>query len=167
MKPWNRIGLWPSIGLVIEDQQISLSVVATTPGGRKEVARDVQRARMKPRKPSWNACSHPGWVERRDPLRKTSGKSKHARRPWVQVALPESRVFQAVVPITGANRSSPPQAFFMEATQATNMRAEERVIDLVKLEMNKQPLACLAASPASCHHRFDRDARADSAREWR
>ena len=55
----------------------------------------------------------------------------------------------------------------MEAVQATNLRAEERVIDLVKLELNKQPLACLAASPRLCHHRFDRDARAEWAREWR
>ena len=51
------------------------------------------------------------------------------------------------MPITGANRSSPPQAYFLEAVRATNLRAEERVIDLVKLEMGKQPLACLAASP--------------------
>ena len=42
MKPWNWIGLRPAIGLAIEDQQISLSVVATTPGGRKEVVRDIQ-----------------------------------------------------------------------------------------------------------------------------
>ena len=83
---------------------------------------------------------------KRSPNQKTASRSKHPGRPWVQVALPESRIFQAVVPITSANRSSPPQAFFMEATQATNMRAEERVIDLVKIDLNKRPLACLAAS---------------------
>ena len=73
-------------------------------------------------------------------------RAKGAGGPWVQIALPESRVFHAVVPITGANRSATPQAYFMEATQATNMRAEERVIDLLKLELNKKPLAALAAS---------------------
>ena len=147
MKPWNRIGLRPAIGLAIEDQQISLSVVATTPGGRKEVVRDVQSCADEPQETVLERMLAPWLGKPRDPLQKTSGKSKHARRPWVQVALPESRVFQAVVPITGANRSSPPQAYFMEAVQATNLRAEERVIDLVKLEMDKQPLACLAASP--------------------
>ncbi len=147
MKPWNRIGLRPAIGLAIEDQQISLSVVATTPGGRKEVARDVQSCADEPQETVLERMLTPWLGKRPDPLQKTSGKSKHTRRPWVQVALAESRVFQAVVPITGANRSSPPQAYFMEAVRATNLRAEERVIDLVKLELEKQPLACLAASP--------------------
>ena len=147
MKPWNSIGLRPVIGLAIEDQQISLSVVATTLGGRKEVVRDVQSCAAEPQETVLERMLAPWLGQRQDPLQKTSGRSKHARRPWVQVALPESSVFQAVVPITGANRSSPPQAYFMEAVRATNLRAEERVIDLVKLEMNKQPLACLAASP--------------------
>jgi len=147
MKSWNRIGLWPAIGLAIEDHQISLSVVATTPRGRKEVARDVQSCADEPQEIVLERLLAPWLGRRQDPLQKTTSKSKYAHRPWVQVALPESRVFQAVVPITGANRSSPPQAYFMEAVRATNLRAEERVIDLIKLEMEKQPLACLAASP--------------------
>jgi len=147
MKPWNQIGLRPAIGLAIEDQQISLSVVATTPGGRKEVVRDVQTCADEPQETVLERMLAPWLGRRQDPLPKTSGKSKQLRGPWVQLALPESRVFQAVVPITGANRSSTPQAYFMEAVRATNLRAEERVIDLVKLEMEKQPLACLAASP--------------------
>ena len=57
-------------------------------------------------------------------------------------------MFQAVVPITHANRNAPPQIYFLEAVQATNIRAEERIIELLKLELNKQPLACVAASPA-------------------
>ncbi len=101
---------------------------------------------MNPRKPSSNACSHPGWVSHGTRSKRPQAGAS-TRRPWVQVALPESRVFLAVVPITGANRSSPPQAYFMEAVRATNQRSEDRVIDLVKLEMDKHPLACLAASP--------------------
>ncbi len=147
MKPWNRIRLWPTIGLAIEDHQISLSVVATTPGGRKEVVRDVQSCADEPQETVLERMLAPWLGQRPDPLQQTSGKSKHTRRPWVQVALPESRVFQAVVPITGANRSSTPHAYFMEAVRATNPRAEERVIDLIKLELDKQPLACLAATP--------------------
>ena len=95
--------------------------------------------------PRTHACTLAGSTT--GPAQKTPRKSKHTRHPWVQVALPELRVFQAVVPITGANRSSPPQAYFMEAVRATNQRAEERVIELVKLELDKQPLACLVASP--------------------
>lgn len=147
MKPWKRIGLRPAIGLAIEDQQISLSVVATTPAGRKEIVRDVQPCAAEPQETVLERMLAPWLGQRRDPLKKTTGKGKYTRRPWVQVALPESRVFQAVVPITVANRSSPPQAYFMEAVRATNQRAEERVIDLIKLEMDKQPLACLVASP--------------------
>jgi hypothetical protein len=53
-----------------------------------------------------------------------------------------------VVPITQANRNATAQAYFLQAVQATNVRAEDRVIDLVRLEVDRQSLACVAASPA-------------------
>ncbi len=49
------------------------------------------------------------------------------------------------MPITSANRLSTAQNFFLEAVQSTNLRAEDRIIDLLKIECNKQPLACLSA----------------------
>ena len=33
--------------------------------------------------------------------------------------------------------------------QSTNLRAEDRIIDLIKIDINKQPLACLSACPRS------------------
>jgi hypothetical protein len=145
MKSWKQKGLWPSIGLMIEDRQISLSVVATTSGGRKEIFRDAQSCEDGGQAAVLEQMLAP-WTAPKGALgRKPARGSQKSSGPWVQIALPESRVFQAVVPVTNANRSSPPQAFFMEATQAINMRAEERVIDLVKLDLNKRPLACLAA----------------------
>ena len=83
---------------------------------------------------------------REDPIRRPRQGRK--RRPWVQVALPESRVFQAVVPITDANRSSHAAELLHGGGAGDQLRAEERIIDLIKLELDKQPLACLAASPA-------------------
>ena len=49
------------------------------------------------------------------------------------------------MPITSANRLSTAQNFFLEAVQSTNLRAEDRIIDLLKIDCNKQPLACLSA----------------------
>ncbi|MGC8641549.1 MAG: hypothetical protein ACP5XB_16915 [Isosphaeraceae bacterium] len=145
MKLGNGIGLWPSIGLMIEDRQISLSVVATTPQGRKETVRETQPCEEGGQAAVLEQMLAPWTGPKMENGRKSSKGAKYANGPWVQIALPESRIYNAVVPITSANRSAAPQAFFMEATQATNMRAEERVIDLTKLELNKQPLACLAA----------------------
>jgi hypothetical protein len=147
MKPGKQIGLWPAIGLVIEDKQISLSVVATTPGGRKEVTRDSQACEGEPPELILERMLAPWLGARQDPPQKKPGRARRVYRPWLQIAVPESKVFQAVVPITGANRSAAPEALFMEAVQATNLRAEERMIDLIKLDLNKHPLACLAASP--------------------
>src|SRR5437764_890797 len=147
MKPWKQIGLWPAIGLVIEDKQISLSVVATTPRGRKEVVHDRQSCEGEPPETILERLLKPWLGTRQAPGEKKPGKASREYQPWVQIAVPESKVFQAVVPITGANRSAAPEALFMEAVQATNLRAEERMIDLIKLELNKHPLACLAASP--------------------
>ena len=52
------------------------------------------------------------------------------------------------MPITQANRNASAQSYFLEAVQATNVRAEDRIIDLIRLELNKQPIACVAASPS-------------------
>ena len=43
--------------------------------------------------------------------------------------------------------STPPQNFFLEAVQATNVRAEDRIVELIKVELGGRTLACVAASP--------------------
>ena len=39
---WKRFCYRPAIGLVIDQQQIAMSIVASTPLGRREIARDLQ-----------------------------------------------------------------------------------------------------------------------------
>src|SRR5437016_10221953 len=137
MKPRNRFTLRPRIGLLIDQQQIAMSVVATTPRGRREIAREIR------------TCDGPAAEEvlgrMLEPWMPVAGAKRTKPKPWVHVGLPEARVFQATVPITSANRQHTPQNFFLEAVQATNVRAEDRIIDLIKLELDKQPLACLCA----------------------
>ena len=128
-----------SIGLVIDDQQVAVCVVAITPLGRKQVFSEVRACESEPPQNVLERLLAP-WIKQR--------RGKKAKvGPWVQLAVPESQVFQAVVPITHANLNATPQSYFLEAVQATNVRAEERIIDLIKIELGKQPIACVAASP--------------------
>ena len=78
---------------------------------------------------------------------KPTRAKKTGAGPWVQLGVPESQVFQAVVPISPANLNATPQSYFLEAVQATNIRAEERIIDLLKLDLDKHSMACVSASP--------------------
>jgi hypothetical protein len=135
----SRCTLRRSIGLMIEDRRVAVSVVATTPLGRKQVFSEVRACDGEPSQAVLERLLQP-WIKQ------TRGKKARVG-PWVQLGVPESQVFQAVVPITPANLNAPPQAYFLEAVQATNVRAEERIIDLLKLELNKNALACVAASP--------------------
>jgi hypothetical protein len=128
-----------SIGLVIDDQRIAVSVVATTPLGRKQIFSEVRACDGEPPQAVLKGLLDP-WIKQG-----RGGKAKVG--PWVQLAVPESQVFQAVVPITHANLNATPQSYFLEAVQATNVRAEERIIDLLKLDINKQSIACVAAVP--------------------
>ncbi|HMF37880.1 MAG TPA: hypothetical protein VKF17_14635, partial [Isosphaeraceae bacterium] len=138
MRPsWKWLRYRPAIGLVIDQQQLAMSVVATTPLGRREIARDLQECDGESVEATLKRMLQP-WL----PPPRAKGR---VRQPWVRIGLPESRIFQATVPITHANRNSPPQNFFLEAVQSTNLRAEDRIIDLLKIESNKQPLACLSA----------------------
>jgi hypothetical protein len=131
-------GLRPAIGLIMDSQRIALSVVASTARGRREVHRDLR--------PCGDDGPYPVLWDMLKPWLDGS-RSKRGRTPWIQVGLPESRIFQATVPVTASNRLHSPQNFFLEAVQTTNLRAEDRIIDLVKFEINKQPFASLAACP--------------------
>jgi hypothetical protein len=135
----SRCALRRSIGLVIDDRWIAISVVVTTPLGRQQIFNKVQACDGEPPRDVLGRLLDP-WINH--------GRTKKAKvGPWVQLGVPESQVFQAVVPINPANLNSSPQSYFLEAVQATNIRAEERIIDLLKLDLNKHSMACVSASP--------------------
>jgi hypothetical protein len=134
----SRCILRRSIGLVIEEKRIALSVVSRTPLGRRHVFFDVQPCDGEAPQAVLERLLDP-WIRR--------GSGGEGSGPWVQLGVPETQVFQTAVPITSANRNSPPQTFFLEAVQATNIRSDERIIELLKLDLNKHSLACVVASP--------------------
>ncbi len=135
----SRCALRRSIGLLIDEKRVAVAVVVTTPVGRRQVVRVDQALGDEPPQAVVARLLDP-WIKK--------GRARTARvGAWVQVAVPESQVFQAVVPITSTNLNGPPQSYFLEAVQSTNLRAEERIIELLKVELNKHPMACVAASP--------------------
>ena len=56
-------------------------------------------------------------------------------------AFPRRRVVPSGAADHAANHSHSPQNFFLEAVQATNVRAEDRIVELIKVDVSKQP-AC-------------------------
>ncbi|QEH35858.1 hypothetical protein OJF2_44150 [Aquisphaera giovannonii] len=127
----------PALGLVIGPREAALSVVATTPRGRREVAREAREYEEDALAAAVHDLLRP-WLP--PPGSRRPG-------PWVRVALPESRVFQAALAITEVNRLGSPQNFFLEAVHSTSLRAEDRIIDLIRREAGRQPIACLCACP--------------------
>ena len=128
-----------SIGIVVEDRRIAICVLKSSARGRPPVACSVH---------DYGEEALPDLLRHRlQPFVPPALGKNAAPGPWVQLGIPDSQAFQAVVPITQANRTATAQAYFLEAVQATNIRAEDRVIDLIRLEINKQPIACVAASP--------------------
>ena len=88
----SRCALRRSIGVVIEDRRIAVSVVATTPLGRQ---------RGLPRRPGLRRRAPAGCPRTVAPALDQADPSQEDRAgPWVQLGVPESQVFQAVVPIT-------------------------------------------------------------------
>jgi hypothetical protein len=128
-----------SIGILVEDRRIAICVRSST-RGRRPGACDVHDCGEEPLADVLGRLLQPHLPGARS--------QKATAGPWVQVGISDTQAFQAVVPITQANRSANAQSYFLEAVQATNVRAEDRVIDLIRLEFNKQPIACVAASPS-------------------
>ncbi len=139
MKRWNPFTLKPAIGLLIDQKQIALSMTVGTLGGRKEVVHEVC---------DYDDGSAAEVLGRMlEPWASPPGSKRAGPGPWVRVGMPASRVFQATLPITSSNRQHTAQNFFLEAVQATNVRAEDRIVEMTKIELDGRPLACVAASP--------------------
>ncbi len=120
-------GLRPAIGLMIDQKQIAMCVTAATAKGRRKIAQEIHDCDERSQEEIVGRMlerfvAAPG-VKRRKP------------RPWVRLGLPEARVFQAALPITSANHQNTAQNFFLEAVQATNVRAEDRIVELIKVEL--------------------------------
>jgi hypothetical protein len=134
----SRITWGRTIGVVVDDRWIALSVTAATPLGRREIFHDVRE------------CEGPESSEAllEEMLRPWIGRGLARRKgvePWVQLGVPESKVFQAVVPITRANRGASAYNLFLEAAASVNVRSEERIYDLLKFELNKRTMACVSS----------------------
>jgi hypothetical protein len=131
--------LWPAIGLVIDQKQIAVCVTAATARGRREIGHEIQDCDERNQEEIVGRMLE-RWVS-------PPGSKRSKLKPWIRVGLPEARVFQAALAITPANHHHTPQNFFLEAVQATNVRAEDRIVELIKVELGGRPLACVAASP--------------------
>jgi len=130
---WGR-----TFGLVVDDHWIALSVTAVTLLGRREIFRDVRECdNVESGEVVLEQMLHP-WIGR-------GSRREKQLKPWVQLGVPESKVFQAVVPITQANRGANAYNLFLEAAGSVSVRSEERIYDLLKFELNKRPLACVAS----------------------
>ena len=139
MKPWTKWASQPAIGLLIDEHEIGMSVTVATLRGRREVAHETRSYEEQPAEEALKNMLAP-WIG-------PTGALRSGAKPWVHLGLSEARVFQAAVPITPANRQHTPQNFFLEAVQVTNVRAEDRIVELIKVELGRQELACVAASP--------------------
>lgn len=130
-----------SVGILIEDRRIAICVLKSAAGGRpRPVIREVHDRSEEPLADDLRRLL--------EPIRPPASRRKAELGPWVQLGIADAHAFQAVVPITQANRNAGAQAYFLEAVQATNIRAEDRIIDLIRLEVNRQTIACVAASPS-------------------
>jgi hypothetical protein len=134
----NRIALWPAIGIMIDQKQIAMCVTAATARGRRTIAHETLDS---------NERDHEAIVGRLlEPWISAPEVKRTKLRPLVHLGLPEARVFQAAVPITATNQQNTAQNLFLEAVQATNVRAEDRIVELKEFEVAGRQLACVAAS---------------------
>src|SRR5262249_24815997 len=127
MKRRNPFELRPAIGLVIDQRQIAVCITAATARGRREVSHEVQETDDRNQEEVVGRMLE-RWLS-------PAGAKRRKSRPWIRLGLPEARVFQAALPITSANHQHTPQNFFLEAVQATNVRAEDRVVELIKVDV--------------------------------
>jgi hypothetical protein len=125
-----KIALHKAIGLYLGDQEIAVSEVAATPLGPVETA-------------SYTEPCTPETAEevlRRLTKPLLSGK----RRLPVAVGLPNSRIFFGTR-LTRSGGDVSPEAVLQKAFSSPNIRIDDLTIDLLRGDVNKMPVASVAA----------------------
>jgi hypothetical protein len=126
-----RLAIHKALGLYIGEQEIAISRVAATPWGPVEVARDCE-----PYTPDdLEVVLH-------RLVRRVGGRRK---RVLAAVGLPASRLFYAVRPLHAANHDVPPEGLLQKALQSPTVCIDELVVELLRTQVNKKPMAALAA----------------------
>ncbi len=123
-----------SIGLLVGEREVTLCVLAATPMGRVELARE----------------SAPRGSERFDELigRLVGPWLSGRPRPKVVMGVPEVRVFHSARAVSSTAKKEP-EIWLQESLQSAGTRVEDMVIDVVEAPVGKKSMAGLV----SCRRR--------------
>lgn len=128
---WAKVALHKAVGIYLGDQEIVVSQVAATPLGPVEIGRH--------REPCADADLASVLPKVLAPF------LRRKRRHWpTAVGLPASRFFFGARPMRSASDASP-EALLQKALYSPNIRVDDYTIDLIKTELNKLPVASMAA----------------------
>ena len=107
--------------------------------GRREIAREIRPCDK--RVPRGRARADARAVDH------TRLEPSTRARPWVRVVFPRRAFFKRAADHRLQPPAYPPE-LLPRGVQATNIRAEDRIVELIKLDLDNRSLACVAASPA-------------------
>ena len=124
-----------SIGLLIGGREVTMSVMASTPIGRLELARETESRGSGSLDEQLGRMLDP-WLELRP-------------RAKVVLGVPELRVFHTARAVTAASRKSP-EIWLHEALQTQGIRVEDMEIDVVEATVGRKAVAGLV----SCRRRL-------------
>lgn len=133
-----RIGLPKAVGLYLDEAAVHLSEVVATPWGPVEVARGSEDLGPDPL---------PAAIPRL--LTPFVGRRGLGRVP-VAVGLPAGRVYFSTRPIQTPGSDVSPHVLLREALRSTNVSIDEMVVDVVKAQPDKRPVASIA----SCNRKY-------------
>lgn len=133
-----EIGLPKAIGLYFDQDAVHLSQVVATPWGPVEVARESQAA---------GPDEHAAVLQRLlAPLLGQRG----LRRVPVAVGLPAGQIYFSTRPIQNAGSDVSPHVLLREALRSSNISVDEMVVDVVKTQPDKRPVASIV----SCDRKY-------------
>mgnify|MGYP000856976578 CR=1 FL=1 len=128
-----RLAIHHAVGLHLGEQEVVLRQVAATPLGPRETA--CRRA----------ACSPGGQGEAVESLLEPLLAGDERRPVRIGVALPASRVFFATRPLRALGEDARPEVLLQRAMQSPTVSIDDLVVELIKVERNKIPMASMAA----------------------
>ena len=125
-----QIGLPVAVGLQLDDRQMTLSEVAATPIGCIEIGRHQADLAVD--------------GEAEELISQVLGRNAH--RIPIAVSLPCDRVFFSTRPIQANGSNAAPRVLLRETLQSAGVSIDDMVVDVVKSQPRRRPLASIVAS---------------------
>ncbi len=128
-----KLAFHRSIGLFVNEQEVSICVIGSTPFGRVRIHQSHENINGRPISQVVQEC-----------LRPWGANNRRVRVP-VAIGIPQRMIFHGSHAITNSNRDASPESILESLLKSPSVKVDEMIVDLRPTQIGKRPIARITA----------------------